>query len=238
MWFHRGHIAHAAHGAVSQSDRRFPLAAKGEPPYDESAPQTMNTARHLFFLLLATAIVGAQVPAETPAKPSAQDPATPVGKQGAVVEIAAFNAGQILAKLEVEDATLKPLSKEEQITGAPEMVITWTTIPVPLQGLQFTKAAKMTLPLRFKVLTDGVVYMACTSRFRNAGLSGGAWEKEVISEEELLKAGWKKHRALELKDSDEEKGHHVWWVFSRECKAGESFSYRTEKYITPVLLAK
>ncbi len=198
----------------------------------------MNTLRFLFLLLLTTGIVGAQVPTETPARPPAQNPAGPAGKPGAVAEIAAFNAGKILAKLEVEDATLKPLIKGEEITGAPEMVNTWTTIPASLQGLQFTKAAKMTLPLSFKVLTDGVVYMACTSRFRNGGLSGGAWEKEVISEEELLKAGWKKHRALELKDSDEAKGHHVWWVYSRECKAGESFSYRTEKYITPVLLAK
>ena len=198
----------------------------------------MNPPRSAFLLLLTTAIVGAQVSAETPAQPPAKTPATSDGKQGAVGEIDVLKARQILAKLEVEAVTLKPLSKGEEITGAPEMVNTWTTVPAPLQGLQFTKAAKMTLPLRFKVLTDGVVYMACTSRFRNAGLSGGAWEKEVISEEELLKAGWKKHRDLILKDSDEEKGHHVWWVFSRECKAGETFSYRTEKYFTPVLLAK
>jgi hypothetical protein len=198
----------------------------------------MITSRFLFLLLLGTAVVGGRLQAETPVLPTAKNPTDPGGKPGAVAGVAAFNAGQVLAKLEVEDATLKPLSQGERITSDSEMEMTWRTIPASMQGLKFTKAAKMTLPLRFKVLTDGVVYMACTSRFRNAGLSGGAWEKEVISEEELVKAGWKKYRALELKDSDEEKGHHVWWVFSRECKAGESFSYRTEKYLTPILIAK
>ena len=111
------------------------------------------------------------------------------------------------------------------------------SFPESWQGFQFTKSKKVSVPLNFRVQTDGLVYLACTSDFGRF-YTGGAWQKEVIGEDELLKHGWKKQDDLILRDSDEVPGHHVWWVYARECKAGEKFVYRTGKYAPPILLVK
>ena len=111
----------------------------------------------------------------------------------------------------------------------------FTEIPAAFEGFQFTQGKMGSATLKFKVLTDGLVHMACTSRFGGGGNSGGGWKSEVTSEEQLEKNGWKRERGIELKDAQKD---HVWWTFTRTCKSGEEFTFRTEKYISPMLLMK
>jgi len=47
--------------------------------------------------------------------------------------------------------------------------------------------------------------------------------------------GWKSVKGATARGNG---GDHGWVFFSRECKAGESFAIRTEKYVSPILLLK
>ncbi len=142
--------------------------------------------------------------------------------------------GPTLAKVEVQDTLIAPLSVGESVLSDTGKV-RWTNIPESFQGYQFTKGKGSVPSLRYKVLTDGLVQMACTSRFGGGGNSGGGWKDEVISEQKLQQKGWHRERKLELKTSEQD---HVWWIYSRTCTAGEEFNYRTEKYRSPILLVK
>ena len=174
--------------------------------------------------------------------PPATAPAAGVQKPATLVKKVPFGTkpGSGMAQVKAEDAPLVPLRVGEivnmtQPSGGANCV--WVSFPESLQGFQFTKSKKISVPLSFRVQSDGLVYLACTSDFGRF-YSGGAWQKEVIGEDELLKHGWKKQDDLILRDSDEVPGHHVWWVYARECKAGEKFAYRTGKYAPPILLVK
>ncbi len=145
-----------------------------------------------------------------------------------------------LAKVSAHDTNLKALKLGAEVNGTKVNgtgACTWVSIPDSLQGYQFTHPKRISVPLRFTVETDGLVYLACTSDFGKY-YSGGTWQQEVVAETELLEKGWRKQTDLILRDTDEVPGHHVWWVYVRECKAGEKFSYRTTKYAPPILLVK
>ena len=49
--------------------------------------------------------------------------------------------------------------------------------------------------------------------------------------------GWK--AVAELDETADDYGHeHEWVLYRRECKAGERYRLRTEKYCTPLLFFK
>ena len=168
-----------------------------------------------------------------PAKVAA-DPIVTTTPKPAVTEVPfGTKPGQALAKLEVQDVVTLPLTVGGIVWGnKPDP---FTEIPAAFEGFQFTQGKMGSATLKFKVLTDGLVHMACTSRFGGGGNSGGGWKSEVTSEEQLEKNGWKRERGIELKDAQKD---HVWWTFTRTCKSGEEFTFRTEKYISPMLLMK
>jgi hypothetical protein len=164
--------------------------------------------------------------AALPATPEAPKPAMPAAK----VPLGTV-AGPKLAKVEAQDTTLVPLAIGSKVWS--DRNYEFTQIAKGFEGYQFTQTKNFAGTLHFKVLTDGLVYMACTSRFGGGG-SGGAGS-EGITEEQLRRKGWHKERNTELKFTDTT---YLWWVFTRQCKAGEEFTYRTEKYAAPILLVK
>ena len=173
----------------------------------------------------AAAAGNANAPATPPAAAVQKPPAPPKVPFGT-------KAGPVFAKVEAEEVKLVPLSKGEQHTSRGPVIIMWESIPESLQGYQFTKAKSEGVPLRFTVLTDGLVYLACTTRF-------GLKLSDATTEAELKRKGWKKHKDLVLHDySPQQTGRQVWNVYSRECKAGEKFTYRNEQYLAPILLVK
>jgi hypothetical protein len=135
--------------------------------------------------------------------------------------------GDKLAKVEVENASLQPLAAGTAIfQDRPQ--VQWTVLPPMFDGYSFTRFGVFAGVLRFKVLSNGLVYLATTPNFINDPKAG------AIDEKGLQRAGWKK---LPRTGLDAKQGF-LWLVFSRECKAGESFAYRTEKYAAPILLLK
>ena len=60
-------------------------------------------------------------------------------------------------------------------------------------------------------------------------------DPEAMTDEKLRRKGWHRKRGVELRDGQP---GYVWWVYSRQCKAGEKFGYHTEKYAAPFLLVR
>jgi hypothetical protein len=165
----------------------------------------------------------AKAPAVAPETPATSVAKVPFGTK----------APPRLAKVEAEDTVMAPLTVGEQLLSDARKV-QWAAIPDSLEGFAFTKIREHNPTLRFKVLTDGLVYMACTDRF-SPGNSKDEWKKEVITEAGLHTKGWHRERGFDLKASND---NGFWWVYSRACKAGEAFTYRTEHYRSPILLVK
>ncbi len=186
------------------------LAARATP-----APATPARATPAVVARLTTTPLPVIRPMGTPlpARPAA---ATPVG----IVQV------PTLAKVEPQDTVLTPLRVGEQVLKDGKKV-QWSMIAKTFEGYRFTSGNSPNPWLRFKVLTDGVVYLACTNRFFRAGSDG------ATTEEQLRTNGWHKELA-ELTSSD----NLGWWIYSRNCKAGEAFNLRTEKYREPVLIVK
>ena len=138
-----------------------------------------------------------------------------------------------LATVLVEGAVRMPLRPGAKVYGD-NHDHSWVTVPALFSGNQFFQAAQMKEPvLKLKVLSDGLVYLACTSRWGGGG-SGGDWRSELVTQAQLEAQGWHVvDSARELKTTEED---HTWLAFSRQCKAGESFKYRTEKYLSPIVI--
>lgn len=109
----------------------------------------------------------------------------------------------------------------------------WTRIPPELRGLAFlkNKSAQQAVA-RFRVVKSGLVLMAVSTRWGGAG-AAKEWGKEFVTRAQLEEAGWR-----EFVEMEGVGGTPMWLVFARPCKAGESFAYRTEKYLAPILLLK
>jgi hypothetical protein len=142
-----------------------------------------------------------------------------------------ISQGPKQAKVEVAGAVLAPLKSGESLLGFTTKVH-WTEIPDAYRGFQFTRLGVNSETLKFKVLSDGIVDLACTTGWATPTATG--WPSEVITEAQLRRNGWHKEPG-ELKD---EETNHGWWVFTRNCKAGEEFSIRNAKYRSPILLVK
>jgi hypothetical protein len=88
----------------------------------------------------------------------------------------------------------------------------------------------------FRIAKTGAVMLAVTDRWGGGG-GGGEWQKEIVNRGQLEAAGWR--ACGELDSYIKIDGSSVRWiVFTRHCERGESFSYRTEKYVAPVLIIK
>ncbi len=98
--------------------------------------------------------------------------------------------------------------------------------PVPADG-----------KISFRVLSDGPVLLAVTDRWGGGGNSSGDWIPELISRSEFEAQGWAVYATpITLQDSAGNPGDKTFSVFIRDSLAGETFTYRTEKYIPPLLL--
>jgi len=162
--------------------------------------------------------------AATPA-PDASRPWTPLGS--APLD----NKSRPLARVEAPDAQIMRLVKDERIWTDRDVRI--DEISPGFAGYKFTQLPCHGLTLKFKVLSDGLVYLGCTSRWDAATAKNAG--KEFVTEADLLKEGWVREGHSEIQTSSSK----VRYLFySRQCTTGEEFSYRTEKYAPPILLFK
>lgn len=138
------------------------------------------------------------------------------------------------AKVDIENVNLELFKKGGQVYGDTDKY-TWEVIPERFAGYRFSRPKDRYIAfLRFKVISDGSVYIACTNRWADGG-NDGPWKNEVISQEQLESQGWKPVQVESARALNES---HSWVFFSRDCKAGESFAIRTEKYASPLVLLK
>ncbi|MEP6673214.1 MAG: hypothetical protein ABJF10_28955 [Chthoniobacter sp.] len=165
----------------------------------------------------ASATLKASAPSPTAAKPGA-----PVGRP--------VNAG-LIAKVEVQDAGVVKLVTDEKLWSDRDVKI--TEIPAAFAGLQFTQHKAHGQTVKFKVKTDGMVYLGCPARWGTTAPAEDA--KTFMNAEKLAQQGWVREEPYEIKTTAADM---AFLIFSRRCKAGEEFNYRTDKYAPPILLLK
>jgi hypothetical protein len=158
---------------------------------------------------------------DSPQKPAAVAPKVPFGT----------NSATGFASVDASDVILAPLAKDEKLWSDRDVRL--LKIPAKFKDFQFTQAKAHGLTLRFKVLSDGLVYMACSERWGSTAAPDMA--KDFATAETLKEAGWTHVPGVEITTTS---GDMSWTIFSRPCKAGEEFTYRTEKYAPPILLVK
>lgn len=91
--------------------------------------------------------------------------------------------------------------------------------------------------ISFDVLTDGPALLAVTTRWGGGGNSSGDWIPELTTEAEFLADGWVEYASPMLVYTNGFDGAtHQFTTYRRDSLAGESFTYRTEKYVPPLPL--
>ena len=81
---------------------------------------------------------------------------------------------------------LTPLAKDEKLWSDRDVRL--VKIPAKFKDWQFTQAKAHGLTLRFRVLSDGLVYMGCSERWGSTAAPNVA--KDFATAETLKKAGW------------------------------------------------
>lgn len=170
------------------------------------------------------------IPPATATEP-APAAATPAPTAAPTAATGAKSAAK-LAAVDVQGTVRKPLAIGANVFSDHES--RFTQIPVEFDGFSFTQNNVHAGSLRFRVAADGLVYMACPSTFGGGG-SGGAWQRELVSEDQLRRLGWERDRRAAMKLTD---SRQSWLIFSRQCRRGEEFTIRTEKYAAPFLIVR
>jgi len=89
--------------------------------------------------------------------------------------------------------------------------------------------------LTIEVISDGLVFIAVSTRFPTKSGEGDGWEKDALDENGLRRLGWRHLREFEdLSATDS----GALMVFYKDCAAGELVTLRTEKYIAPFALTR
>lgn len=135
------------------------------------------------------------------------------------------------ANLEVTGIEMHPLAPEERLWS--DRPVTLKKVPEKYKGYRFTQHPAHGLTLKFKVLEDGPVVLGCSSRWGSTAEPDVA--KDFTTAEKLLASGW----VRQVRDEVETSSYDMQFlIFTRQCKAGEEFTLRTDKYAPPILIFK
>lgn len=88
--------------------------------------------------------------------------------------------------------------------------------------------------ISFEAVTDGHIYLAISDRFGGGGGSNGNWIPELTTLEELFDDGWQQIDDRAAFTSNGASAEFDFQILLRDSTAGESFTYRTEKYYPPL----
>ncbi len=137
-----------------------------------------------------------------------------------------------LAKVSVKNSIIANLAAGEKLYTESEYV--WMSIPNEFAGMQFAQPKNKHAALtEFQVETPGVVYVAFASRWK---AEDDNKKDDILSRKDLQRMGWKVLNDKSNLKSDEQ--GYEWIVCAKECKAGENFSLKTDKYCAPIVLVK
>ena len=142
-----------------------------------------------------------------------------------------FSQAKVFAAVEVKNSVKTNLKVNAKIFGDSD-IYKWVSFPIPLRGVFFQPNKKHQGVTEFQIKKAGKVIIAVTDRWGGGG-SIGDWAKHIITKSELQSAGWKFiGNIFGTYGGPNER----WEVFIRDCKAGETFRYRTEKYVAPIVI--
>ncbi len=117
----------------------------------------------------------------------------------------------------------------------------WKTVPPQLRGVRFLQNNNEYRGVtHFTVRKPGRLLMACTKRWGGGGNKRGGWTQQLVSREQIINDGWNPvdgQLVSHLPGHPTDTALH-WELFERNCRAGETFKYRTEKYAAPILLMR
>ena len=221
--------------AVAANPRRAPLGIPdptreaappeaGDLPLDPTAvPPTGGTAD--VPPADATALE-ARRPADDAPATDALAPAAPAPAAAPALAAPGFAEVRVNAKW----MPMRPDTKMYDPVDRDDAGRVWGALPAALENCEFTQVSMHHRDdesrLTFTVERPGTVIMAVHG-FGGGG-GGGPWQQECVSAEELVRQGWKQ---LPYQAADKV-------FFTRACKAGETFTYRTQKYHPPLLIRK
>lgn len=140
-------------------------------------------------------------------------------------------ASMSFAKVNAGNSVIAKLLPGEKLYTDSEYV--WVTIPEAYSGMQFAQPKnKHASTTTFGVESDGVVYLALYSRLQD---DDNNQKDDILSRRDVERMGWKAVKEKSLMSSE---GNPEWLVFAKTCKAGETFTLRTDKYCAPIVLIK
>lgn len=91
--------------------------------------------------------------------------------------------------------------------------------------------------ITFEALTDGPILLAVTTRWGEGGNASGGWLPELTTETEFLADGWTPYSSPMLVQTvGFPDPTHEFTAYIRDSIAGERFTYRTEKYLPPLVM--
>jgi len=135
-----------------------------------------------------------------------------------------------------------PLASDELVHGNWDRYF-WSDIPpfAERERFRFWQTELVHSPAdgitTFEVLSDGPVLMAVTTRWAGGGNSSGGWVPELTSRAELALQGWSEFATgLNYTRNGGPDPYIEFTVLRRDSVAGDVFTYRTEKYQSPIVL--
>lgn len=111
----------------------------------------------------------------------------------------------------------------------------WKEVPEELAGTHYLSLPIHEGAIEFEVSSDGYVFLITSTRWGGGGNSSGDWMKEVKVDRDLRREGWRELKGLSDLMTSDPGEMAIYW---RDCKQGETFRIRTEKYVAPMLLIR
>lgn len=107
----------------------------------------------------------------------------------------------------------------------------------PLNGQNYTQRGGYEGAARFRVEEDQMLYVAFYGNdWTEGGNASGSWQHEVATVEQVKAMGWQPMGELRVQHSNPDYAEQPSWVvYSRQCRAGESFVLRNHKYQAPLV---
>lgn len=140
-------------------------------------------------------------------------------------------ASRSYAKINAGNMTISKLAPGKKLYEESEYV--WTSVPEAYSGMHFAQPKnKHTASTTFDIESDGLVYLAIYSRIQDEDADKN---DNMLSRRDIERQGWKEMKGENLLSTED---NPKWLVFAKVCKAGESFTLRTDKYCAPIVLIK
>lgn len=150
-----------------------------------------------------------------------------------VPKFSALSPDPVLASVSVSGFPLVDLEEGVPLYGDADYV--WVEIPDSYGDVRFAQpVSKHTATTKFRVESDGLVYVAFYSRWVDEIEENN---DDILSRKDIRRLGWRELRE-EHNLTSNEATFDAWIVCVRECKAGEDFTLRTDKYCAPIVLSQ